>query len=296
MPRRSCAFILGLGVLAIALTGCSGGVRKAGHGSKPVASVKPSRTIAGPAGLLSAGPPQPNGTIWTLSGHGKVRTLDALNLSTGNQQAAVGATATATSVTQSSSGQLALGVGSANVGAVEILNGSSATAQSTIPVGAPVRAVSFGDNGNTLYALNGTAKSASVSVIDTSTGKVVKTVPVPVDATSLVPAADQQTVWTVQRSGTVQSTSLKNGRALAAFSVGDPAISVTLSPTGNELYVLKGTRAKANIAEIKVATESMQKVLPAAAHSVGLQLSLNGAQLYDVVGGAHAGNIQLITP
>ncbi|WP_249010373.1 YncE family protein [Conexibacter sp. DBS9H8] len=292
---RARAVTLAAAVMALAITACGGGSATPTATTR-AAGVKPIRIIPGPAGLRSAGPPQPNGTIWTLSGSGRVRTLQALSLATGDAQKAVGAPASATAVGQSTTGLLALGLGTASTGAVDILNGANGTVQATVPVGAPVRALAFGNNGVTVYALDANAKSASVTVIDAATHKVTKTVPVPLDATALVPSTNQTAVWTVQRSGTVQETSLANGRAMVAFPVGDPGIGVAITPSGSTLYVLKGTAASANIAVVNLATESIQKVLPAAAHSVGLQLALNGSELYDVVGAGSFGNIQLLAP
>jgi DNA-binding beta-propeller fold protein YncE len=293
---RTLAAVVAALLAGAGLAACGGSGPQGAHARAHTTVEKPSRIIPAPAGLRSAGPPQPDGTLWTLSGSGRVRTLEDLSLASGDAQRVVGVSSGATAVSQSSTGLLALGIGAGSTGAVEILNGANATVQATVPVGAAVKAVAFGNNGVTVYALDANAKSASVTVIDAARHKIIKTVPVPLDATALVPTADGSAIWTVQRSGSVQETSLATGRALAAFPVGDPGIGVALAPSGADLYVLKGSTASANIAVVKVATESIEKVLPAASHSVALELSLDGSQLYDIVGAPGVGNIQLLAP
>jgi YVTN family beta-propeller protein len=258
----------------------------------PKSSAVPA--VAASAGLISAASPQPNGMIWTLSAAKGVRALNELNLSTHQQVTAVGANQTATSVTQSSTGVLALGLGSGKAGAVQLL-ASDGSVQHTIPVSAPVIDLQFGDNGTTLYALNGDARSASVAVINSASRKVTATIPVAVGVVSIVPSPDQSDLWTLQSSGTIDEISLANNRVVASFSANAPGIAMATSPDGDDLYVLKGNAQAANISVVKVATEVQTQVLPAAQHSVGLVVSLDGSQLYDLAGTSSYGNIQIIS-
>jgi DNA-binding beta-propeller fold protein YncE len=247
-----------------------------------------------PAGLLAGTVPQPNGTLWVLAGTSSVRAINEINLSTGKQNLTAGVSDTAQALAQSATGILALGLASAKTGAVELLNASTGAVSGTIPVGAPVMALVFGDDGVTLYVLNGTAKTRSVTVINTSTQKVTGTIGLPSDARSIVPTPNQNALWSVQASGVVQETSLTNRKPIESFPTASPGIAVAVAPSGGVLYVLKGTGARANIAVISVATERITSVLPAAANSVGLGISLDGSQLYDFVGAPSYGNIQTL--
>lgn len=248
---------------------------------------------AASAGLVSAAAPQANGMIWTLSRVSGTRTLNELDLSTHKQVTAIGANRAAKSVTQSSSGVLALGLGRGQTGAVQLL-ASSGAVQHTIPLSAPVSDVQFGDNGTTLYALDGGAHAKSIAVIDTATRKVTTTVPVASGVVSFVPSPSQSDLWTLQRTGTIDEISLPSKRVVASFSVNDTGIAIATSPDGDELYVLKGTAQTANISVIRTATEVQTRAVAAAQHSIGLALSLDGSQLYDLVGTSSYGNIQII--
>lgn len=237
--------------------------------------------------------PQPNGVLWVLAGTRRVRTINEIDLLTERQTAAVGVSDTARALAQSSTGSLAVGLGSARAGAVELRTSTGAIAD-TILVGAPVMSLAFGDDGMTLYALNGTGKTRSVTVIDTATRKVTETVGLPSDARSIAPTPDQHAIWSLQASGVLQETSLSSRRPIESFPTGSPGIALATSPNGDVLYALKGTPGTANIAVISAATEQIRRVLPAAANSVGLGVSLDGAQLYDFVGSSSHGNIQIL--
>ena len=253
-----------------------------------------SRVIAAPSQLLAGSVPQPNGRLWVLAGTGRVRAINEIDLGTGKPGASVGVSNTARALAQSSTGTVALGLGSATTGAIELFDGSTGTPTATIPVGAPVMSVAFGDDGVTLYALDGRSNTRSVTIVNTTTGKVTGTVGLPSDARSIVPAPNQKAIWTVQASGTVQETSLTSRRPIESFPIGSPGIAAAVSPNGDVLYVLKGTSALADIAAISTATEHVMRVLPAAANSVDLGASLDGSQLYDFVGAPAYGNIQVL--
>lgn len=293
------ALVACLLVGAVALAGCGGSGGSSTGARHPTGNQAGStgrpRTVAVPAGLLAGTVPQPNGTLWVLAGTRSVRTINEINLSTGKQNLSVGVSDTAQALAQSSTGLLALGLASPKTGAVELLDASTGAVTSTIPVGAPVMSVAFGDDGVTLYVLNGTATTRSVTVIDTSTQRVTGTIGLPSDARSIVPTPDQKAIWSVQASGVVQETSLMTSRKpIESFSTASPGIAVAVAPSGGVLYVLKGTSAQANIAVISVATERITSVLAAAANSVGLGVSLDGSQLYDFVGAPSYGNIQIL--
>jgi hypothetical protein len=280
-----------------ALAGCGGG----GPSAAPsVANVLPHASdvaaiIPLPNGVMSAGAVQPNGTVWVLSGTAAVRTLTQVDLSSEKTSQSAGVSADATAVAQSSTGLLALGLGTSTTGAIDLMNGSSASITGTVPVGAPVRAVAFGADGVTLYVLDGTGSGASVTVINTSSEKVVSTIGVPADAIGLVPDPSQTSIWTVEQSGNAQQTSLQSTKPIQQLAIGAPGIAIALSPDGSTLFVLKGTQAISNIDVISTVTDNVERVIGAAAGSVGLVPSISGTTLYDVVGSPTFGNIQAIS-
>jgi DNA-binding beta-propeller fold protein YncE len=177
---------------------------------------------------------------------------------------------------------------------VQLVNASTGVLESSVAVGAPVGDVAFGDDGTTLYALDGTAKSHSVTVINTTTQKIVATMGLPSDARAIVPDPSQNAIWSIQRSGSVQETSLTNHKPMESFSVGDPGLSIATSPNGRLLYVLKLAGSGANIVVIDASSERIERILPAARDSVALSISPDGKQLYDFVGTSRYGNIQVI--
>jgi hypothetical protein len=300
-PKRHIGgIVIGAGVvigLGTALGGCGGG----GPSATPDVPATPAHTsdvstiVPLPNGVISAGALQPNGTMWVLSGDPAVKTLSQVDLSTKKIGQSVGVSSNAQAVSQSSTGLLALGIGTATSGAVALMNGSSASVTGTIPVGAPVRGLAFGADGVTLYVLDGTTTSASVTVINTSSEKVVSTIGVPTDAIGIMPDPTQTSVWTVEQSGNVQQTSLQSTKPIQQLAIGGPGIALTLSPSGGTLFVLKGTDNISNIDAISTVTDSIERVIGAAAGSVGLVPSISGTTLYDVVGAPTVGNIQAIS-
>lgn len=279
---------------AVVPAGCGGSSPSGGHAGRRAGGAGGTRVIAAPSQLLAGTAPQPDGTLWVLAGTSRVRTIDEIDVGTGKPSASIGVSNTARALAQSSTGIVALGLGGVRTGAIELLSGSTDTPTSTISVGAPVISVAFGDDGVTLYALDGTAKTRSVTIINSSTDKVTGTMGLPSDARSIVPTPNQKAIWSVQASGTVQETSLTSRRPIESFFTGSPGIAAAVSPAGEVLYVLKGTSAMANIDAISTATEHVTQVLPAAANSIDLSTSLDGSQLYNFVGAPSYGNIQIL--
>jgi hypothetical protein len=280
------------------------GTALAGCDAAPSATPSPTTTphqasdvstiVPLPSGVISAAQVQPNGTAWVLSGDSAVKTLTQVDLSTKKSEQSVGVSSSAQAVAQSSTGLLALGLGTASAGAVEILNGTSASVTGTVAVGAPVRALAFGADGVTLYVLDGTTTTASVTVINTSTERVVSTIGVSADANGVAPDPTQTTIWTVEQSGNVQQTSLQSTKPIQQFALGAPGIALAIAPDSGTLYVLKGNQTASNIDIISTATDTVERVIGAAASSVGLVPSISGTTLYDVVGSPTLGNIQAI--
>jgi DNA-binding beta-propeller fold protein YncE len=153
-----------------------------------------------------------------------------------------------------------------------------------------------GSDGTTFYVLTGSATTASVSIVGSRAGRVQGSVPMPSDAVSVVPDVSQTTLYALESNGLVDQIDIAGGKVVAKFkatSKDDTAQSIALNPDGSTLYVLKNADGTSNIADVNIATEAVRKVLPAPSHCVGVLVSTSGGQLYDLVGTATYGNIQV---
>jgi DNA-binding beta-propeller fold protein YncE len=153
--------------------------------------------------------------------------------------------------------------------------------------------VVVGADENTFYVLNGTATSASVTVVASRNGKTAGTVPVPLDTVAIAPDLQQSTIYALQPSGIISQIVVAGGRILRKFPTGDAARSIALSPDGSALYVLKGPRAAPNVAVVDTATQTTRRVLPAPANCLQVLVSPSGSELYQMVGTPAYGNIQV---
>jgi hypothetical protein len=292
---RSARVAAGIGVLAataVTVTACSGG--GANPSSRALGSSgRLERVVSAPRGLLAAGQPQPNGMLWALAGDTTSKGLFELSLTTGHVAGSISVSNGAQSVTESLSGVVGLALATPGAGALELLNGSTGTPIRTVQLGAPARDVVVGSDGTTFYALNGTSRSASVTVVNSRDGSVQGTVPVPLDTVSVVPDTAGSGLYALQPGGQVSEIAVAGGKIQSSFPVGGPARSLAISPDGRTLYVLKDVGDDANVAEVNLATESIQRVVPAAAHSVQLLVSTDGEQFYQLVGTPQYGNIQI---
>ncbi|MGC9221005.1 MAG: YncE family protein [Solirubrobacteraceae bacterium] len=279
-----------LGVI-VAVSACGG----SSTGHHKVAAVKPDRTVALPAGTLSATAVQPNGYVWVLANNHRVATLTQMELSNGAKAATVPVSVNATAVAQSPTGAIALGLGTATSGAVQLLN-PAALHPVAVLVGAPVKDLAYSVSGTDLYVLNGNATSTSVTVINTGAKRRVKSIGLAQGTVAIVPNPTDTAIWSLTDTGTVTETSLTGKHlAMTSFSLRSRGIALALNPIGSTLYVLKGAAASPNVSVVDTATSSQVKALPAAAHSVALGVSMNGSELYDYVGTARYGNVQVFS-
>jgi hypothetical protein len=291
---RSQAVGMVIGALsAAALTACSSGVSASGQPTQ-LATVKPQQIFAAPKNLLAAGQPQPNGTLWALAGDAASKGVFDISLANGNEFGSVSVSNAARSVTESLGGIIALALGTARTGALELLNGSTGKVTKTIPLGAPARDVTVGSGGAMFYVLDGTAKSASVTVVNSQDGTVQGTAPVPLNTVSIVPDSPGVSVYALEPNGLVSQIAIAGGRIMTRFATGPGARSIALSPDGSTLYVLRNVGRDANVAEVNIATETVQRVLPAPANSLQVLVSADGTELYQLVGTSSYGNIQVL--
>jgi hypothetical protein len=289
---RRQALAVGGALTVCALAACSSGITLSAAPTRSTGG--PERIVAAPKNLRSAAEPQPNGTIWTLAGDDAARALWEFNLAGG--QKPIGAkpvSNAAVSIAESLTGVIGVALGTRRSGALELLNGSTGTVTRTVPIGAPASQVVVGADGSTFYVLNGTSASASVTIVNSQTGRTLGTVPVPLDTVSVIPDVQEATIYALQPSGTVSQIAVAGGKVMSSFRTGDGARSIALSPDGNTLYVLKGPAAAPNVAVVDVATQSVQRVMPAPANCLQILVSANGGELYQMVGTPGYGNIQV---
>ena len=290
-PGRVPAALLLVACFGLAGSSCSSHSAAA---KTPVAHHVVARVLPAPSGLIAAGAPQPNGLLWVLNSGASVKTLTSVDLIDAKTLDSVGVSTSASALAQSSTGILALGLATARTGAVELLNATTGAEDGAIAVGAPVLGLAFGGDGVTLYVLDGDAASTSVTVIDTTSSTIVTSFGQPHDAIGLVPDPSQSAIWTVDRSGVIEETSLSSGKPVAAFALGDSGLAIAMSPNSDHIYVLKGTPAASTIAVVSTVTDSVERLIPAAAGSIALAVSPDGRTLYDMVGTPTVGNIQEI--
>lgn len=282
--------VLGI-VASMGLAGC-GTQSAVGHTSPSQKPIKPQSIMATPKGTVAAGSPMPNGSLWVLAGNSASKGLYNLSLIHHTMQGSVSVSNSASSMAESSTGLVALGLRTTSAGAVELLNGSSGAVLNTLPVGAPVYDVVAGSDGQSFYVLNGSAKSRSVTVVDSKSLKPTGSVPVPANTVSIVPTPGEHSLYALQPNGTISEVSVAGGHVQTQFTIGGSGRSLALSSGGSTLYVLKGQGSVRNVAIVSTATQRVLRVISAPKDSQQIVISPNGSSLYDVVGTATMGNVQ----
>ena len=298
MTRLRVLAVGGLATLSVtALAGCGTNVHKAALKSAPK---KPATTrvmsMGAPAGLADAGPPQPNGTMWVLVKKPTAANIQLLDLSTHHIQGIVPVSASASAITELSTGTVVVGTATLHAGSVELRNGTTGALEKTVPISGPVKALAAGSNGTTVYVLEGTPKVKSVTILNSQTGKVQGVVPAGSGSVAVAPSPGGSQVYAVQANGLVLDAETAGAAATSRFSIsGGSAINAAISPDGSVLYVLKAVGPVRNVSVVNVGTENVVKVLPAPADTVAVQVSPDGTLLYEAVGAPTYGNVQAIS-
>lgn len=278
---------------AASLAACSSGGSASGQQAQP-AAIKPQQILPAPKNLLAVGQPQPNGTLWALAGTAADKELFDINLTNGSAVGSVPVSRSARSVTESLGGVIGLALGAAGKGALDLINGTTGKLTKTIRLGAPARYVIAGSDGATFYVLDSAAKTAAVTIVNSRNGNVQGTVKLPPGTVSIVPDSQGASVYALQPDGRISQVAIAGGETMTTFPTGPGARSISLSPDGSTLYVLKNTGRAPNVAEVDVATEVMQRVLPAPRDCLQVLVSADGSQLYQLVSTSSYGNIQIV--
>jgi DNA-binding beta-propeller fold protein YncE len=291
---RRTTVVIGLAAAALTLAACSGSNSPAKANGAAAVSMVPQRILRAPGNLVSVTQPQPNGSMWLLAGASS-KGLFQMDSSTGHLTGSVSVSSAARSVAETSSGVIGLALGTGRTGALDLLS-RTGKVYKTVPLPAPAREVVVGSDETTFYVLSGTGTTSSVTIVGSRTGRILGSVLMPSDAVSVVPDLPQTTIFALERNGLVDEIGITGSTVETKFKVvsrGDIGQSIALSPDGSTLYVLKNAAGMSNIAEVDTGTEAVGKVLPAPAGCVQVLVSSSGGQLYDVVGTARYGNVQV---
>jgi len=256
----------------------------------------PNQILPAPAGLIAGGAPQANGTMWLVAGSATAKTLQEINLLTGEIVKIVPINADADSVVESSTGLLAVGYSSPD-GPIEFRNGSTGSLLHAMAIGAPVKAIADGSDGTTFYVLSGNGTESSVNAVSSIGSPEPPGIAVSMETIALAVGTGDDQLYLLENSGTIVDTPLGAAAgqtpASASFFVGDGPVQLALSADGSLLFVLKGSGSTMNIGVFDANTERQRKVLPAPANSVEVLASIDGTHIYVLVGTPTIGNIQV---
>lgn len=221
-----------------------------------------------------------------------VKTLTHIEFASGQVLSVVGVEASATDVAESESGTLALGTGTGSVGAVDLRQTSNAALLGTIPVSGPVVRIAASQGGDRFFSLQESDGQASVDIIAVRTRSVVASIAVPAGTIDVTPTADGSGFWVLLPGGIVEQFASNSPRPLTMFGTGQTGSALALSPDGQTLYVLRSSATRANVAVVRLATQSVRVVLPAPAASVDIVVSLDGSRFYAAASPAGSSNVQ----
>lgn len=297
-PRSTVVLALA-GLLGMVLLGCnSNGSPDSASSPSSAAPIseKPSHIIALPGGVVAASAPQPNGFMWVLAGSSLSKNIRTLQLTGSVLGMAIPVSADARAIAQVANDDVVIGLATATTGALQVLSPSSGRLLRTIATGAPVRALATGSGSDTVFVLNGTSSSASVTEVDSATGATLDSLPVPVDTTAIALSPTEGTIFALQPSGRVAEVTTNGGALVSAFTTGQSGTAIAVSPDGATAYVLKDSGTATNVAVVNLATEAVIKALPAPLGALGISVASDGNPLYLLVNTLSGGNLQIFAP
>ncbi len=282
--------------LACVLAACSGGTSSTSTSQQEGSAIKPLRVIAAPAGLIAGTAPQPSGILWALAGSATSKNIQIIRLSgSGPGATIVPVGSGAVDVVESSSGLIGMALRTTTTGALQFRNGASGAVVAMVALPSPAMALTAGSDGATFYALCGTSSVRAVTVVSSLGNRITNTIPVPADTVSIAVEPSQQRLFALLSDGTVKVIAVIGGQILSSFTAGPGANRIAISNDGSTLYVLKTAGQAENVGVINVATQRQTGAIPAPANTVDIQVSLDGTQIYDMVGTQRYGNIQVFS-
>jgi hypothetical protein len=237
--------------------------------------------------------PDAKTNTWVLSGTASVRTLTRLNLTSKRASINVGVAAGATDVARSA-GTLAVTWGVGTTGGLDLYAATQGRLQTAVALAGPALAVVAGAGGRSFWVIEQIGPIRAVVEVSTAGTQLGVAVPVSPSLTAIATFSDNSALWGLLANGTIEEIELPSGRVTTAFSTGQAASALALSPSGDTAYVLRSTLAAPNAAAVDLATQSVTTVYPAPAHAIALVLSGDGRRMYVAASTADFGNIQAL--
>ena len=161
-----------------------------------------------------------------------------------------------------------------------------------VPLAGPAISVAAAQDGITFYVLVAVGSSRSVAIVRANPVSILKAIPLPSDASGVLPNPTQSELYVLQTGGKVETIDLTSGKPVTSFAVGPSPARMALSNDGTRLYILKGTGSASNVGVINTVTQSQVSAIPAPAQCVDIQLSGDDSLIYQLVGTPAVGNIQ----
>jgi hypothetical protein len=273
---------------AVVLAACSSTPVK----PKAAATLKPFKIAAAPAGTIALTQPQADGSYWVLSGSPTEKTISKMDATTSRILATVGVSRDASDIAESTTGIVAVSVGSGGVGGVDLFQGSTGAALSTIATSDPVLRISPTLDGTMFFALQSNGSASSIVEITVQTGAIGATVPAPSDTVDAIPTSDASAFLALLPQGVIDEVSITTRKPTARFSSGQAATALTLSSDGATIYVLRGGMTSSNVALVNVRTQAVDRVIPAPSDATDLALSPDGQSIYISDSSPKASNVQ----
>lgn len=254
---------------------------------------KPLSVVAGPSGIVGGTSPDSSGRVWVLVNTNKTANVQSIDTSNGSVDGVIPLSNEASQVALGVGGEVAIGLSGAKTGAVEFFSATGFSSLGTVALPGPVSDLVAASDGTEFFALVNVNGASSVDLVSAKSLRVIGTIPMPAHTVSIALTPDASSIYSLQESGNLSVVNTQSGQKTQAFLVGDGARQLVISVDGSTLYVLKGAGSDANVSEIDLATESTVRVLPAPKDCQWIDPSLDGTELYDFVGNASYGNIQI---
>ncbi len=255
------------------------------------ATAKPEKILGVPANSLSLGPLQSNGEIALLAGSEKSMGVFVFNLADSKELSSFSVSNAATSITELPNGVIGVGLANGSAGAVDLYQISGAKV-ATVPMSGPVIGMSADGNGSTMLVLVGSANVRAVAFLDTNTNQATSSIPLVSNTVSVCMSVGGNYLYGLESGGMMDVYAVSTAQKVGQFRVGHSGISTVMSPSGTQMFVLKGRNGIRNVAVVDLNTESDVRALPAPTGSVSLTTDLAGKSLIELATKSGKSNLQ----